>query len=156
MHRLTGRSGLTLGPYVTTLMLLLAPAAGTAAAESVDAAAPTDGSIASRAAALAGTAALEAGSLTQDPPPDEEEGAAAPAEPPADAGAAGFLSQLKFSGLVDGYYAWAFHEESPQLRSFDVNHNQFSLSYAEVALWKPQGGALEGTPNKWVRPGDPR
>ncbi len=23
-------------------------------------------------------------------------------------------------------------------------------------LWKPQGGALEGTPNKWVRPGDPR
>ena len=137
MHRLTGRSGLTLGPYVTTLMLLLAPAAGTAAAESVDAAARTDGSIASRAAALAGTAALEAGSLTQDPPPDEEEGAAAPAEPPADAGAAGFLSQLKFSGLVDGYYAWAFHEESPQLRSFDVNHNQFSLSYAEVALWKP-------------------
>ena len=26
----------------------------------------------------------------------------------------------------------------------------------EVALWRPQGGALEGTPNKWVRPGDPR
>jgi 4a-hydroxytetrahydrobiopterin dehydratase len=26
----------------------------------------------------------------------------------------------------------------------------------DVALWKPQGGALEGTPNKWVRPGDPR
>jgi 4a-hydroxytetrahydrobiopterin dehydratase len=26
----------------------------------------------------------------------------------------------------------------------------------EVVLWKPQGGALEGTPNKWVRPGEPR
>ena len=26
----------------------------------------------------------------------------------------------------------------------------------EVVLWRPQGGALEGTPNKWVRPGDPR
>ena len=26
----------------------------------------------------------------------------------------------------------------------------------EVALWRPTGGALEGTPNKWVRPGDPK
>jgi 4a-hydroxytetrahydrobiopterin dehydratase len=26
----------------------------------------------------------------------------------------------------------------------------------EVALWRPQGGALEGTPNKFVRSGDPR
>ena len=26
----------------------------------------------------------------------------------------------------------------------------------EVVLWRPQGGALEGTPNKWVRSGDPR
>jgi 4a-hydroxytetrahydrobiopterin dehydratase len=26
----------------------------------------------------------------------------------------------------------------------------------DLALWKPSGGALEGTPNKWVRGGDPR
>ena len=26
----------------------------------------------------------------------------------------------------------------------------------EVALWRPAGGALEGTPNKFVRSGDPR
>ena len=26
----------------------------------------------------------------------------------------------------------------------------------DVVLWRPSGGALEGTPNKWVRPGDPR
>lgn len=26
----------------------------------------------------------------------------------------------------------------------------------EVALWRPSGGALEGTPNKFVRGGDPR
>lgn len=26
----------------------------------------------------------------------------------------------------------------------------------DVALWRPQGGALEGTPNKFVRAGDPR
>jgi len=26
----------------------------------------------------------------------------------------------------------------------------------DVALWRPQGGALEGTPNKFVRGGDPK
>src|SRR6266550_2028089 len=26
----------------------------------------------------------------------------------------------------------------------------------EVVLWRPKGGALEGTPNKFVRAGDPR
>ena len=26
----------------------------------------------------------------------------------------------------------------------------------EAALWRPSGGALEGTPNKFVRSGDPR
>ena len=26
----------------------------------------------------------------------------------------------------------------------------------ETVLWRPQGGALEGTPNKFVRAGDPR
>jgi 4a-hydroxytetrahydrobiopterin dehydratase len=25
----------------------------------------------------------------------------------------------------------------------------------DVVLWRPQGGALEGTPNKFVRSGDP-
>ncbi len=25
----------------------------------------------------------------------------------------------------------------------------------DTVLWKPAGGALEGTPNKWVRGGDP-
>jgi 4a-hydroxytetrahydrobiopterin dehydratase len=26
----------------------------------------------------------------------------------------------------------------------------------DLVLWRPQGGALEGTPNKFVRAGDPR
>jgi 4a-hydroxytetrahydrobiopterin dehydratase len=26
----------------------------------------------------------------------------------------------------------------------------------DLALWRPKGGALEGTPNKFVRSGDPR
>ena len=31
-----------------------------------------------------------------------------------------------------------------------------SRKIEEAVLWRPQGGALEGTPNKWVRSGDPR
>ncbi len=39
-----------------------------------------------------------------------------------------------------------------------ISDKDFELArkIEEVALWKPQGGALEGTPNKWVRPGDPK
>jgi 4a-hydroxytetrahydrobiopterin dehydratase len=39
-----------------------------------------------------------------------------------------------------------------------VTDKDFELArkIEEVVLWRPQGGALEGTPNKWVRSGDPR
>jgi 4a-hydroxytetrahydrobiopterin dehydratase len=39
-----------------------------------------------------------------------------------------------------------------------ISDKDFELArkIEEVILWKPQGGALEGTPNKWVRPGDPK
>jgi 4a-hydroxytetrahydrobiopterin dehydratase len=39
-----------------------------------------------------------------------------------------------------------------------ISDKDFELArkIEDVILWKPQGGALEGTPNKWVRPGDPR
>ena len=40
-----------------------------------------------------------------------------------------------------------------------ITDKDFALArkIEEVALWRPaQGGALEGTPNKWVRSGDPR
>src|SRR4029079_748663 len=33
---------------------------------------------------------------------------------------------------------------------------ELALKIEEVVLWRPQGGALEGTPNKWVRSGEPR
>lgn len=33
---------------------------------------------------------------------------------------------------------------------------ELARKYEDAVLWRPQGGALEGTPNKWVRPGDPR
>jgi len=39
-----------------------------------------------------------------------------------------------------------------------ITDKDFELArkFEEAALWKPSGGALEGTPNKWVRSGDPR
>ena len=39
-----------------------------------------------------------------------------------------------------------------------ITDKDFALArkIEDVVLWRPQGGALEGTPNKWVRPGDPR
>src|SRR6185437_763576 len=39
-----------------------------------------------------------------------------------------------------------------------ISDKDFELArkIEEVILWRPSGGALEGTPNKWVRPGDPR
>ena len=136
MHRLMGRNGLSAGPFVTTLMmLLLAPGFGIATAEADDAGTAADRSIAVQATALAAATAAETvgteGTGVQEP--GEAETPAPEAAPAAD----DFLSQLEVSGLVDGYYAWAFHEESPGLRSFDINHNQFSLSYAEIAIGKP-------------------
>jgi 4a-hydroxytetrahydrobiopterin dehydratase len=40
-----------------------------------------------------------------------------------------------------------------------ITDKDFALAHKieEVSLWRPApGGALEGTPNKWVRSGDPR
>ena len=39
-----------------------------------------------------------------------------------------------------------------------ISDKDFELArkIEEVVLWRPQGGALEGTPNKWVRAGDPK
>jgi len=39
-----------------------------------------------------------------------------------------------------------------------ITEKDFELArkIEELALWRPSGGALEGTPNKFVRSGDPR
>ena len=39
-----------------------------------------------------------------------------------------------------------------------ITDKDFELAHKieDLALWRPQGGALEGTPNKFVRAGDPR
>ena len=39
-----------------------------------------------------------------------------------------------------------------------ITYKDFELAkqLEESVLWRPKGGALEGTPNKFVRSGDPR
>ena len=39
-----------------------------------------------------------------------------------------------------------------------ITDKDFELAkkFDEVALWRPSGGSLEGTPNKFVRSGDPK
>jgi hypothetical protein len=49
-----------------------------------------------------------------------------PAEPP----------RIDVTGFVDVYYLYDFNKVDPALRSFDVQHNAFSLSVADVALSK--------------------
>jgi hypothetical protein len=75
-----------------------------------------------------------------------DEGARAGQDPPAPAPAPAptFWQSVEFSGFVDGYYEWAFNESALQLRNFDVNHNTFSLNYAEVALSKAVSDTSRG------------
>ena len=54
-----------------------------------------------------------------------------PADAPPD-----FLHSIEVDGFVDGYYLWNFNKVSPQLANFAVNHNSFSLNYAELAVFK--------------------
>jgi hypothetical protein len=55
-----------------------------------------------------------------------------------------FFKQTEIYGFVDGYYLWAFNESNPQLRNFDVQHNAFTLNYAEIALAKPVSESSRG------------
>lgn len=70
-------------------------------------------------AALAFTAGT---ALAQDPAPSPSP---APEPPP-----------VTVSGFVDVYYGYNFNKVDPLLRTFDVQHNAFSLSLAEVAFAK--------------------
>jgi hypothetical protein len=60
--------------------------------------------------------------LAEDPAP-----AASPSPEP---------SKIDVTGFVDVYYGYNFNQVDPLLRTFDVQHNTFSLSLAEVAFAK--------------------
>jgi len=59
------------------------------------------------------------------------------AAPAADASPAPDPPKIDVLGFVDTYYTYNFNQTDPALRSFDVNHNAFSLNLAEIAFVKP-------------------
>jgi hypothetical protein len=67
---------------------------------------------------------------TPAPAPTPE---ATPAEPP----------KVDVTGFVDVYYGYNFNKVDPALRTFDIQHNAFSLSQAEIAFAK---GVSEDSP----------
>jgi hypothetical protein len=119
---LTGLVKIASGVSAALLIGSFAPAAmaadgpGTPAAPAVTTAATGDGTAV--AVVTTGTAAAAA----EDPKP---------ADAPPD-----FLHSIEVDGFVDGYYEWAFNKVGPQLRNFDINHNNFSLNYVELAVFK--------------------
>lgn len=90
-------------------------------------------------AATAQAAGSGSGAASGEAPAATEETAqAAPAaEPPP---GISFFKKVELSGLVDTYYSYNFNKPATgtmtPLRNFDVRHNQFSVSYLELALNK--------------------
>jgi hypothetical protein len=64
-------------------------------------------------------------SRAQEPPPATDPEAVAPAAPPP---------KVQVTGFVDVYYEYNFNGVDPALRAFDVQHDAFSLSLAEVSF----------------------
>lgn len=58
----------------------------------------------------------------------------APAPTPEATPAPGPAPKVEVSGFVDAYYGYNFNKVDPILRTFDVQHDAFSLSLAEVAF----------------------
>jgi hypothetical protein len=45
--------------------------------------------------------------------------------------------KVDVTGFIDAYYGYNFNQVDPLFRTFDIQHNTFSLSLAEVAFSKP-------------------
>jgi hypothetical protein len=127
MHLGTGLKGLERWMRGAVALMLVAGAAPAMAADAPASAGvkTADGQSSSAPVAATLTTSVTAGEAgadrSQDPAPPSKS----------------FLESIEVYGLVDGYYGWAFNEVGPQLRNFDVNHNNFSLSYVELAIAKP-------------------
>jgi len=127
MKRMIGRTRLVTMMRAVGAAILAVGVAGTAfAADPVDGVAPAAKPLTTAASLLVTTPD------DKTAPDKKEEGQEPPANPVVE-----FFKQTEIYGFVDGYYLWATNETAPQLRNFDVNHNNFSLSYAEVAIAKP-------------------
>ena len=62
--------------------------------------------------------------------------AQAAAAPDPDKVTLNFFKGTEVGGLVDGYYLWNSTKTGPSFHAFDVSHNSFTLSMAEVWLAK--------------------
>lgn len=135
MTRMIGRTGLvTMMRAAGTAVLAVCVAATAWAADPVGGAAPGAKPLTTAASLLVTTPDDKA---TPDKTAEGQDPAAA--NPVVE-----FFKQTEIYGLVDGYYLWAFNEENPQLRNFDVNHNSFSLNYVEIAFAKPVSESSRG------------
>jgi Putative beta-barrel porin-2, OmpL-like. bbp2 len=123
MERMTGRMGVETTMRAACVAMVTLGLAGTAwAADPPAAPQPAPLALASAAAGA--------------PSPDDPV-APAKEEPQDLSPVAEFFKMTEVSGFVDGYYQWAFNDAAPQLRNFDITHNGFGLSYAEIAFGKP-------------------
>jgi predicted porin len=80
-------------------------------------------------AVLLAAPALSARAVADDPPAPASSASPSPAPSPEP-------SKIDVGGYVDTYYGYSFNRTDPQLRSFDVQHNTFSLSAAELNFTK--------------------
>lgn len=62
--------------------------------------------------------------------------APAPEASPSPAASPAAAPGVDVSGFIDAYYMYNFNKVDPALRTFDVQHNAFSLSLAEIAFQK--------------------
>ena len=119
----TGPSGLV---KIASGALALLVGAFASAAKAADGPGTTPPAATIAASAEGGTVAVATTGTTGTSPDDPK-----PADAPPD-----FLHSIQVDGFVDGYYGWAFNKVGPQLRNFDINHNNFSLNYVELAISK--------------------
>jgi hypothetical protein len=82
-----------------------------------------------RAVSLTFATLVATSALAQTPAP-------APTPTPEPTPAPAEAPKVQVTGLVDVYYGYNFNKVDPLLRTFDVQHDSFSLSLAEVAFSK--------------------
>jgi hypothetical protein len=90
--------------------------------------------------ALAGPARAQAPAPAATPTPAPAPVAVATPEPAAataEEATPAVVPGVEVLGFVDVYYGYNFNKVAPALRTFDVQHNAFSLSQTEIAFAKP-------------------
>jgi hypothetical protein len=72
----------------------------------------------------------------EEPKPEPEASPSATTEPATAEPTTAEPTSVVVGGCVDIYYGYNFNKVGPRLRTFDIQHNTFSLSMAEVNLEK--------------------